>query len=243
MVYFPFILISCVKNPRYASTVKYTPSEARRKWFRVSLCGYCLMAAGSCGAARFARRPSFEAAGAAGGFARRGRTRGNSRAGGVGFASLVLACFASGRSPAAHSRVDIAPLCSAAPTHSSATPTPPAPLAPAVRPRRMLRPPPPPPPQKGGAAIEASRPALPRRLYICISRFPFVIFVVSICPCLFIFVIFVVSSCDATILQKLLHYCKCELFSLHLYHSHMTEGRGRQRAGCPFFRAPAAGVT
>ena len=33
MVYSPFILISCVKNPRYASTVWNTPSEARRKWF------------------------------------------------------------------------------------------------------------------------------------------------------------------------------------------------------------------
>lgn len=163
----------------------------------MGLYGYCLWAAGSAGAARCARRPSVKAAGAAGGCARRGRTRGNSRAGGVGFASLVLACCASGRSPAAHSRADIAPLCSAAPTHSYATPTPPAPLAPAVRPRRILRPPPPPPPQNGGASSAASRPGLPRCLYICISIFTFVIFVVPFCPCLFIFVILVVSICDA----------------------------------------------
>ena len=225
-------MICSKKNPRYASTVRYTPSEARREWFwrgsvrllsvgsggrpgrlaalaapplsdfGVGLCGYCLGAAGSCGAARCARRPSVNAAGAAGGSARRGRTRGNSRAGGVGSASLVLACFASGRSPAAHSRADIAPLRYATPTHSFATPTPPAPLAPAVRPRRILRPPPPPPQQNGGASSAASRPALPRRLYICIGVFPFVMFVVSFCTCIFIFVILVVSFCNAASLQK-----------------------------------------
>lgn len=182
----------------------------------MGLCGYCLLAAGSAGAARCARRPSVNAAGAAGGFARRGRTRGNSRAGGVGFASPARPCCASGRSPGSLRLADIAPLRSAAPAQSYATPTPPAPLAPAVRPRRILRPPPPRPQQNGGASSAASRPGLPRCLYVCIGIFPFVIFVVPFCPCLFIFVIFVVSFCNASASQKSLHYCKCELFSLPL---------------------------
>lgn len=182
----------------------------------MGLYGYCLWAAGSAGAARCARRPSVKAAGAAGGFARRGRARGISRGRGVGFASRVRPRFATGRFPGSLKLADSAPLRYASPAHSYATPTPRPPLDPAARPRRMLRPPPPRPPQNGGASSAASRPGLPRCLYICISAFTFVIFVVPFCPCLFIFVIFVVSFCNISTLQKSLHYCKCELFPLHL---------------------------
>lgn len=184
--------------PRPYKTPRAKRGSIDLAWY---LCGYYLWAAGEGGAARCARRPSVNAAGAAGGVARRGRTRGNSRACGVGFASPVLSCFAAGRSPGSPERAEIAPLRYAAPTPGYATPTPPAPLAPAVRPRRILRPPPPPPQQNGGAASAASLPALPRCLYICIGFFPFVIFVVSFCPCFFIFVILVVSICDAAALH------------------------------------------
>lgn len=45
------------------------------------------------------------------------------------------------------------------------------------------------------------RPSFPLRLYICISRFPFVIFVVSFCSCFFNFVIFVDYICNAVALH------------------------------------------
>lgn len=197
----------------------YTPQAKRGgSDFGVGLCGHCLWAAGSAGAARCARRPSVKAAGAAGGFARRGgrggtRTR---RRGGRG-ASRTVAGWASlrtgdlrstsGRFPGSLRLADSAPLrfASSARCYASPTPLPVlGPVSPAPRhsarprcpPLRILRPPPPRPPQNGGASSAASRPSLPRCLYVCISRFPFVMFVVSFCPCLFIFVIFVVSICD-----------------------------------------------
>ena len=80
-------------------TVQYTPSEARRKWCGLGLCGYCMPAAGASWAARCARRPSLNAAVAARGFARQGRARGNSRGRGAGFASHVRAFLRFGSLP------------------------------------------------------------------------------------------------------------------------------------------------
>lgn len=87
------------KNLRYATTVRNTPSEARRKWCSLGLCGYCMPAAGASWAARYARRPSVNAAGRLGGFARRGWARGNSRGRGAGFASHVRASLRFGSLP------------------------------------------------------------------------------------------------------------------------------------------------
>ena len=147
--------------------------------------------------------------------ARRGRTRGISHGRGVGFAPHgrpplhfgALPRLAKARRQRAPTFRFARPMLRFAPPPPHASPPrpppppppppPSPPPAPAVRPRRILRPPPPPPQQNGGASSAASRPALPRRLYICSGLFPFVIFVVPFRPCFFIFVIFVVSICNA----------------------------------------------
>lgn len=204
----------------------YKTPQAKRGGSGLSggLCGCCLWAAGSAGAARFARRPSVKAAGAAGA-SRGGGGRGASRTrrrGGRG-ASRTVAGWASlrtgdlrstsGHSPGSLWLADNAPLRFASSARCYASPTPLPVLGPvSPAPRRSARPrcpppphappPPPRPPQNGGAASEASRPGLPRCLYVCIGFFPFVIFVVAFCPCFFIFVIFVVSICNAASLQK-----------------------------------------
>ena len=222
----------------------YKTPQAKRGGsdFGGGLCGYCLWAAGSGGAARGAGHPSVNAAGAAGGFARRGwrgasrggggggfarrgRARGNSRAGG-GFALFPPALLAPAARPQPHASPPPPP------PHS------PPPASPAAfsAPRRPRR------PRTDGCPAPRAAPPSPAAFTFVSAAFTFVIFVVPFRPCFFIFVIFVVSSCNASALQKSLHYCKCELFSLHLYHSHMTEGRGHQRMECPFSRAPAAVV-
>lgn len=204
----------------------YKTPQAKRGGSDVGegLCGYCLWAAGSAGAARCARRPSVNAAGRRGA-SRGGGGRGASRTrrrGGRG-ASRTVAGWASlrtgdlrstsGRFPGSLRLADSAPLRFAPSARRYAPPTPLPVLGPvSPAPRRSARPRCPPPPhapppaappqQNGGASSAASRPGLPRCLYICISVFTFVIFVVPFCPCLFIFVIFVVSICNAASLQK-----------------------------------------
>lgn len=146
-----------------------------------------------------------------------GGGRGGTRAG-AGWASLRTCGLlsASGRFPASLTLADSAPLRYVQPAHCYATPTPRPQLAPAARPRRMLRPPAAPPPAKGGAASVASLPVRARRLHICYGAFTFVMFVVSICTVIFTYVMFVVSICDGSSLHLSLHICTCHIFALHL---------------------------
>lgn len=151
------------------------------------------------------------------GATRGGGGRGGTRAG-AGWASLRTCGLlsASGRFPGSLARADSAPLRYVQPAHCYATPTPRPQLAPAARPRRMLRPPAAPPPANGGAASVASLPVRARRLYICYGVFTFVMFVVSICTVDFTYVMFVVSICIGSSLHLSLHICTCQLFYLHL---------------------------
>lgn len=139
--------------------------------------GYIIQSSGASWAARCARRPPINAAGRLGGFARRGRARGNSRGRGVGFAPHVRASLRFGSLPrlAGASRQRAPTLRSARTLLRYAHP------APTVRPRC---PPPPhaPPPSRPAARKlgggERSEPPSPRppplhllwRVHLCNVR-------------------------------------------------------------------------
>ena len=133
---------------RYASTVKYTPSEARRKWVRLGIYSCNIKASGEAGAARCARRPSLIAAGAAAGFARRRRGQQGRQWRGVGFVPRVWVRFASGCSPGAQNAPTSPPYAT---LHPHAPPLRPPHAAP---PALLPAPPPHSPPAAAPAAPE-----------------------------------------------------------------------------------------